>query len=53
MMRKVEEREFVLDDEKYFGLSNSNSGNNNIYYSSDPSLTPPEVLKVIKVMKNL
>ena len=41
MVRNVGEREFVLDDEKYFGLSNSNSGN--IYYSSDPSLTPIEV----------
>lgn len=41
-MRNVGEREFVLDDEKYLGLNNSNSSNN-IYYSSDPSLTLPEV----------
>jgi len=43
LVRYFRDIEFVLDDEKYFTLSNFNISRNNGFYSSDHSSTPPEV----------
>ena len=43
LYRKSRGKIFILDDEKYFTLSAPQMPGNNIYYTSNPFLTPPEV----------
>lgn len=43
MSRNYSNKMFILDDEKYFTLTGSNMPGNDIFYSSDKSLTPDKV----------
>ena len=43
MVRKYVGKSFVLDDEKYFTLSATQMPGNDVYYTNDPSTTPPKV----------
>lgn len=40
LINKYRERQWILDDESYFTLSQSSLAGNDVYYSSDPALTP-------------
>jgi transposase len=43
LLEKYQDLDFVLDDESYFTLSNSDLPGNDRYYSSDKNVTPEEV----------
>jgi transposase len=40
LIEKYRDRHWILDDESYFTLSNSSLAGNDVYYTSDPALTP-------------
>ena len=43
LLRKYKNREWILDDESYFTLSNTSIAGNDVYYTSDVSATPSDV----------